>query len=211
MARTFALRIPGVAEVQATMEKFQRSDLYGRKYVEKRDDNGNRLSLARITWDGKHVIPEKGMAMVHLDEDKKFVASEDIYDVNKEGEPMALFTSSYKTGIELTNTIPVEEYFNYNIETTYKISSEADPASFILIQSACDSLKRDGRLYTFQYAYLDTFYPQVGIIISHEGELVVAIGDKFEPRWVGPATDVEELFKDIDDDEEEDITFGEAW
>ncbi len=211
MTRTFILRLPGVVEVAASMEKFQRTDLYGQKHVEKRDDNGKLLDLARITWDGKHVIPEKGMTMAYLDEDKKFVPAEDIYDVNKDEEPLALFPSSYKAGIELANTVSIEEFFNYNIETTYVLSSEADPATFVLFQVACEAQSRKGRFYAFRYAYSDTYYPQDAIMIPFEGKLVVAIGAKFEPRWVGPATDVEELFKDIEDDEDEEIPFDEVW
>ncbi len=211
MVRTFMLRLPGTAEVKASLEKFQRSDLYGYKIYERRDEAGSVLAQARITWDGQHIIPDKGATQIFLDEDKNYVPSADIYDVDKEGEPLQEQPSSYKIGIDLENTITIDEFFTHNFETTYTLSSLDDPASLLLIQVACEALLRTGKLYTFKYAYLDSYYPQDAVIIPHDGDLVVAIGKRFELRWIGPATDVEELFKDIEEEDEEEISFGEVW
>lgn len=198
----------GVPAYPVSLEKFERSDLYGQKVRERRLDNGERLQLARLTWDGRHVIPDKGLSMIYLDEDKNYVPNADIYDVNKEGEPIPLTTSIFKTGVDLETTIPVDEFFQYNIENTYVLASEVELQP---LKEACKALQDQGKFYTFKYAYYDSYYPSDAIIIPHEKDLVIAIGERFELVWVGPTTDIDALFKDIEEDEDEDISFEDVW
>lgn len=204
--RQFKMILPDGNEIDASLKKFTRGDIYGVKRREKRDLQGNVLTRARITADGLHVIPAGGLRMQAMDEDGFLVERGDTIPATPDGEPCPVVESIFTTGVHLSRTITVEEHLHHDIERTYVLESDAPLDT---LHEKCVALLGEQRLLAFDYAWTATPAPLTGIVIPFEGKLVVAVGRQADVKWVGPDTQLLGLFEDIIEDEEFD--FEETW
>ena len=210
MPRKFDMIFPGGARSTVFLKKFEKKDVYGTKKYEKRNKDGKSLDSAWLTWDGAHVIPKGGTSSFYLDEDGKYVPNNEKYPVNNEGEPLSIVPSIYNNEVAITDIITLEELLMYDLDATYVLQPDEDGDTEPLLEK-CNELLEKKLFYKFQYAYYDTAFPSDAILIPMEDELVIGLGTYVEPIFTGPTTNIEELFKDIEIDEEEEAHFEEAW
>ena len=206
MPREFAMLLPDGNQIDVSLSKFTRGDIYGVKRREKRDLEGTPLRKGRITADGFHLIPDKGTSNQDIDEEGNLVERANTVPATIEGEPCPIVESMFKTGVQLTETISLEEYFHHDIDKTYVLESEVSLASLL---DKCVSLLDEERLFTFTYAWTASHDPSTAMLVPFDGSIVVLVGKRAELKWVGPDTQVLALFEDIVEDEEFD--FEEAW
>lgn len=206
MPRKFKMLLPDGKNIEASLAKFTRGDIYGVKRRERRDVEGNPLKQARITLDGFHLIPNKGTSTQIIDEEGNFVERGSTVVATLEGEPCPLTESMFSTGVDLKATITLEEYLHHDIERTYVLESEFPLGA---LYEDCVARLEEGELYAFTYAWMATHDPSRAILLPVEGTIVVAVGKQVTLKWVGPDTQVLALFEDIIEDEE--FEFEESW
>ena len=207
MPRKLKLTFPKGEEATVVLQKFTRGDVYGEKRRERRSVGGAALQYVSITEDGAHIVPSKGLSSLYLDESLKYVERNEVIDVSSTGEPLDIKESIFSTGVVISNKIPLEEYFAYDIENTYVLTSEDDLTP---LYNECKSLIEQGFLYRFEYVYYSTAYPSDGILIPFGGDIVVGLGRSVPPVWAGPSTNVDMMFEEVEE-ESDDFDFEDAW
>ena len=100
----------------------------------------------------------------------------------------------------------LQDYFKYDIESTYAISQENDEHTELLYHF-CQELLDQDKLYKFTFAYRATQHPSEGILLPCENNVIIAIGTRAPEVWSESTLDMLELKKQV---EHEDISF-EVW
>jgi hypothetical protein len=208
MARKFKLFLPDGIDATVSLSKFTRGDLYGVKRVEKRSLTNDVLKSVSLTADGAHIIPERGFSSNFWTEDGRYISKDEYINVTSEGEPIPVTESTYTTGARLTETISVEDFFRYDIESTYLLESDSDLSELF---ETCEKLLNEGRIFRFKYAYNPTAYPSDALLVPYEKKIIIMLGTYAEPVWIEPTTNIALFFADLDEEEEEEIDFTKVW
>ncbi|MHA1745608.1 MAG: hypothetical protein ACTSWW_06385 [Promethearchaeota archaeon] len=220
MVRKMNLFLNEDREIKISIKKFFREDLYGAKRTVKLDPEDIALNTLSISSDGANILPKGSISAHHFDAKENYIKKEDIILTNREGEELKKTPSIFETGIHLIE-IPFQEYFNYDIGATYAITHDPDkPENSEALYQMVISLLEQDKLFKCQYAYHATHYPSEGILLpvdDNQGrrEVIMVIGKWAPEVWSGSSLDLLELKqqvqKDDEDDDEELVSFEDAW
>lgn len=211
-------------ELDISIKKFFRGDLYGTRRTVKlnSEDEENPLKTLSISSDGAYILPKGSFSSQYFDQKENFIKKEEVIQTDREGNPLKEeIPSIFDTGIHLTE-ITFQEYFNYDIDATYAITHDPDkPDNGELLFQCCQSLLLDeDKLFKFTYAWRPTQHPSEGILLpvdDNQGhrEVIIAIGKWAPEVWSESTLDLLELKKQVQKDDEEDdeemISFEDAW
>lgn len=201
MVRLLSMRLEEF-EFKSHLKPFSRDSTYGSKIVEKRTENGEVLRDAYLVFDGTHILTSGSLSSSYFDENGNVVSKTIVVD--EKGKEIHKVPSTYKSLINLTDTISISDYFCYDIERTYTLGSE-DEEELNLLLLDCQILFEQNKLIKFQYAYLDTIEPLDAILIPKDDTIVVVTGKYSEPEMLETtrivyADEEEELEEEIDFD-----------
>ena len=210
MSRKLNINIPGNLDIVVKFKKFSWSDIYGSRKTVYRTEDGSILSLVSLTLDGEHMLPLGSVSQQYINNAGEYLAKKDVIPADEEGKPLPVSESMFTTGVKLTeiDTISLEDYFYYEIEATYILESEDDMSELL---STCKRLLKESKLLSFQYAYYPTAYPLTGILLPYKDNIVIAVGELSEPIFLGPDTNLSDIFEVEDEEEVSEFEFERAW
>jgi hypothetical protein len=204
MSRILTLQYKDL-EIPTSLKVFSRDMLYGKSTVEKRGAGGEIYRNAFLTLDGTHILPSKSISAHYVDPHGNYI--EDTMLVDEDGKAIPVTRSKYKEPVKLSKTISFEDYFSYNVERTYILTSEQKEVLHQLYL-VCKKLLTQKKLYHFTYAYYDTTNPREAILLPKDNQLFVIVAEFTELILLKPS---EILYSDIEEEElEEEIAF-EVW
>ncbi len=193
-------------EIALSMQKIDRSKLYGYKEVEVVDENEQKCELATLAEDGRTVVGKGGTAMAYLSVDGDWCERTNIKPVDLEGDEITPVKSSFSSAIELREKATIDQYLNHNIRLMYRmelnIESEEDGASENDAYEKLLQELKSGTIYSFPYSYRGGLEADVGFLLTnHNEELFFVVGDPTDVEMVGlqqtaPSTVEEETAED---------------
>jgi len=203
MPRALILRHRGV-ELSFTIEKLDRTKLYGSVDVEALDDQGRRCELATLASDGKTLLGKGGTAAAFLSQDGAWLDRAALKPVDAFGDPITPVPSSFAAPVDLGDETDVDDYLQHNIKSVYALTTEAD------LEALRAELK-DGKIYKFPYSFRGGLVADVGFLLANpEGEPFLAVGQPTRIHFLG--LDVLPVFEDEETTEgaeaEDELDFG---
>ena len=179
----------GETEFSVTLNKVDRSKLYGFKEVEAIDESEHVCELATLAGDGRTLIGRGGTGLGWIDADGSWCEKSELKPVDKDGQEIEPVASSFSAPIKLFDTATVEQYLEHNIRLVYALELEGEAGDVM------EELKR-GTIFTFPYSYRGGLEADTAFLLTNEnGEAMMVVGNPTQLEFTGmqaPAVVVEE-------------------
>lgn len=196
MAKPLVFQL-GESEIRFTMNKVDRSKLYGYKEVKALDDHDQECQLATLAGDGCTMVGKGGTGLGWVDADGQWRDKSELTPVDNEGRAIEPVESSFNAPIKLFDTATVDQYLEHNIRLVYSMEA-SDGADDLMVE-----LNR-GTIFQFPYSYRGGLEADTGFLLTNaEGEVMFAVGTAARVDMIGMATPpgaVEEDGEKEDDD-----------
>ncbi len=181
MAKPLVFQL-GDCDIAFSLNKVDRSKLYGFKEVQALDDSNHVCELATLAGDGRTLIGRGGTGLGWLDADGSWRQKTQLVPVDTEGNQIQPVASSFGAPIKLFETATVEEYLEHNIRLVYALESESD------LTDLMEELNR-GTIFKFDYSYRGGLEADAAFILNNDaGQPMMAVGSPTKVEFVGMAT-----------------------
>lgn len=171
----------GESELSFSLQKVDRSRLYGYKELEVLDERGGRCELATLASDGQTIIGRGGTGLVTLSADGEWCDKSQLKPVDLEGHEIQPVPSSYSAPIPLAETATVDEYLQHNVRLVYQLQSEGDITP--LRQPLAE-----GKIFKFPYSYRGGLEADAGFLLQGEdGNIFFVVGNPTKVEFTGLA------------------------
>jgi len=192
----------GDTEFECSLNKIDRSKLYGSVDVETRDIDGNRCSLATLANDGKTLIPYGGTAMGYVNSDGEWVERGDLKPVNLNGEELQTLESSFDITIDLERTATIDEFLNFSSRLVYVLGTDDDFDPKLAKELGA------GKIFRFDFLYRAGISSDPAFILSTaDGLIWMMVGKPSAIDFVGLDQAAVCFVAEDEDEEVEDFDF----
>lgn len=176
----------GDEEISLTLNKLDRSRLYGSKELEVVDENGEACELATLADDGRTLIGRGGTGLGWLDAEGSWAPKSTLKPVNVDGDEIKPVESSFSGSIKLFDTVSAEQYLEHNIRLVYALeSSDTGDEQAATVDSLRQELAR-GTIFSFPYSYRGGLEADAAfLLMNEEAEIILAVGTQTEVNFVG--------------------------
>ncbi len=166
-------------DVAFTLEKVDRSKLYGFKEVEALDDQDRKCQLVTLADDGRTIVGSGGAAFSQLAPDGTWCDKTCLVPVDVDGQQIEPVKSSYSAPVPLAEQVSTEHYLEHNIRGVYQVQTEDTT------QKLTGELQ-EGKIYKFPYSYRGGLEADAGFLLAGaDGNLYLAIGNPTNAEFVG--------------------------
>jgi hypothetical protein len=169
----------GDEELPFTLNKVDRSKLYGYKELEALDEDGSPCELATLAEDGRTVVGRGGTGLGSLDADGCWADKAQLTPVDLEGNEIKPVPSSFSAPVKLFDTVTPDEYLGHNIRLVYQLETEHD------IGTLREELAR-GTIFSFPYSYRGGLEADAGfLLLGEDGALFLVVGSPTDVQFIG--------------------------
>jgi hypothetical protein len=179
----------GDRDIAFSLNKVDRSKLYGFKEVQAVDDANEVCDLATLAGDGCTLIGRGGTGLGWLDADGSWREKAALIPVDTDGNEIKPVPSSFSAPIKLFETATVEEYLEHNIRLVYALQSDSDLTDLMA------ELDR-GTIFKFAYSFRGGLEADAAFLLNNEaGQPMMVVGTPTKVEFVGmtaPAAAAEE-------------------
>ncbi|NNE90130.1 MAG: hypothetical protein HKN23_00635 [Verrucomicrobiales bacterium] len=197
-------------DLDCSINKVDRSKLYGYKTTEVLDEEGNKCNLATLSSDGKTLIPSGGVALGYVSPKGLWREKSDLKAVDLDGKEIEPVTSTFKNRVDLTDKATVEEFFDHNIRMSYALEPTTEEGEATFPPELVKDLAA-GTIYRFPFSYRGGMTADTAFLLQDSDNTIwMLVGKKADIRLIsyeqqGAAT-VE--VEDEAGDDDEDLDFG---
>ena len=183
----------GDRDIAFTLNKVDRSKLYGFKEVQALDESNHACDLATLAGDGRTLIGRGGTGLGWLDADGSWREKSSLIPVDTDGNEIQPVPSSFSAPIKLFDTATVEDYLEHNIRLVYGLQSDDD------LTDIMEELNR-GTIFKFSYSYRGGLEADAAFLLNNEaGQPMMAVGTPTKVEFVGMASQVAAETSEDDD------------
>lgn len=169
----------GGRELPVTLNKVDRSKLYGYKEVEVLNEDGKVCELATLADDGRTLVGRGGTGIGSLSAALEWCDKAKLKPVDLEGNEITPVGSSFAAPIPLGQQASVEDYLEHKVRLVYHLTTEADVAQL------SDELNR-GTIFSFPYSYRGGLQADAGFLLAGpDGDIFLAVGNRTEMQFLG--------------------------
>jgi hypothetical protein len=162
-----------------SLEKVDRTKLYGYVDTEVLDEHGQRCEMATLNGDGNTLVGAGGTAFATLSPSGAWCDKASLQPVDREGMPIVPVKSSFDAPIPLDTKATIDEYLAHNIHLLYKLDIDGDATALL------EEL-RGGAIYTFPFSYRGGLEPHIGfVLMGSDGNVFLAAGNAPPFEFVG--------------------------
>lgn len=199
MAKPLRVEFAG-RELDFTLEKVDRSKLYGYVETEVLDETGKRCELATLIGDGHSVVGKGGTALAYLSQDGLWRKKADLKPIDVHSQPIAPVKSTFDATVVLDATASVDEYLSHNVMSVYQLALEGDGDATELLAEL-----KAGTIFRFPFSFRGGLEASAGfLLLGADGNLFLCVGTATALEFLGP-TATAAVVQDADTaDEEED-------
>lgn len=187
----------GDQDLAFTLNKIDRSKLYGFKEVEVLDEQQRVCELATLDSDGRTVVAAGGTGVGTLDVDGRWREKSELKPIGPDGDALTPVPSSYSAPIKLFETVTADEFLRHNIRLLYRVESDSD------ISSLLDELRRD-TIFSFPYSFRGGLEADAGfLLMGSDGHVFLTVGQPTQVNFIGlqqaaPVSDDEDGIDETD-------------
>jgi hypothetical protein len=124
MAKSLMVEFQGQV-VCFSLEKIDRSKLYGYVETETFDEVGSRCELATLIGDGHSIVGKGGTASSYLSPDGLWRKKGELRPVDLNGQPIAPVKSTFDAPVLLDSSVSVDEFLSHNVHAIYLLTPES--------------------------------------------------------------------------------------
>jgi hypothetical protein len=169
----------GEQDLAFTLNKIDRSKLYGFKEVEVLDEQQRTCELATLDSDGRTVVGRGGTGLGTLDVDGRWREKAELKPIGIDGEELKSVPSSYSAPIKLFETVSADEFLKHNIRLVYQVETDSD------ISSLREELKRD-TIFSFPYSFRGGLEADAGfLLMGSDGHVFITVGNPTQASFIG--------------------------
>lgn len=198
MARSLQFAI-GEQQLECEIEKVDRDKLYGRVEKKAFDKDGNECYFGSISSDGMNIFGKESFELGYLSQDGNWLERGQLQVVDMDDEPLPKQDASFKTVIELLDTVPVEEYLNHVAKSVYHLAGSPE-----LLKQVQDCEE----IYSFYFNYTASYSPDPAFLIENEGELFMVVGQHCGFEFIEAQAVESPILEDDEDEDDDDIDFS---
>lgn len=171
----------GDRDLSLTLNRVDRSKLYGFKEVQALDESNEVCDLATLAGDGCTLIGRGGTGLGWLDADGDWREKAKLVPVDTDGNQIEPVPSSFSAPIKLFETATPEEYLEHNIRLVYALESDSDLTDLMA------ELNR-GTIFKFDYSYRGGLEADAAFLLCNDdGQPMMVVGSKTKVEFVGMA------------------------
>lgn len=150
-------------ELSFSIQKVDRSKLYGTTKLEVHDDEGRICNLATLASDGKTLIPHGGTAFGYITPEGMWRDKSGLVPVNMDGEELDKVESSFKLATDLAERTDVDDYLTHNIRLVYELDPGGEIPTELLKELS------DGAIFKFKFSYRGGVDPDTAFLFTDDG------------------------------------------
>ncbi len=180
MAKPLVLEF-GNEDIPLSLEKVDRTKLYGYVETEVVDETGKKCELVTIAGDGRTLVAKGGTALGYVSPDGKWRKKSDLVPVDLDGNPIVAVRSTFDAPVKLEQTATFDEFLSHNISSIYLLAPEDNAPLGGLI----DELKK-GTIYTFPFSFRGGLEAHAGfLLLGSDGNPFLLVGVPTKLEFVG--------------------------
>jgi hypothetical protein len=169
----------GDRDLSFTLNKIERSKLYGYKELEVLDERGRQCELATLGDDGHTVVGRGGTGLGYLSADGEWREKSQLQAVDLEGKPIQPVPSSFAAPIKLFDTVNADQYLAHNVRLVYQLDTDDDTSELL-------SELRRGTIFAFPYSYRGGLESDAGfLLLGDDGNIFLAVGNPTRAEFLG--------------------------
>jgi hypothetical protein len=169
----------GDRDIPFTLNKVDRSKLYGYKELAVLTEDGQSFELATLADDGCTVVGRGGAGMGQLSVDGLWCEKQKLKPVDQNGTEIKPVPSSFSAPVRLFESVSVSDYLKHNIRLVYHVTSEDD------ISELAAELKK-GTLFSFPYSYRGGLVADAGfLLMGEEDKIFLLVGSPTRTEFIG--------------------------
>ncbi len=202
MARTIEIQHLG-ANVACTIEKVDRTSLYGSIDVETHDMDGRACRLATLAADGRTLIPSGNTAIAHLSTDGRWLERSDLIAQDAAGNRLNTVASSFSQPLELETVTTPSRFLDHAIRLAYVL----DPVDASLPPKLAEALGA-GAIFKTDFSYRGGISADPAFVMQGaDGAVWLLVGDENAIDYVGLAQSAGLVAEEAEADGEDDLDF----
>jgi hypothetical protein len=199
MAKPLVVQYEGQS-TNFSLEKIDRTKLYGYVETEVVDEAGKTCELATLIGDGRSIVGKGGSAIAYLSHDGQWRKKADLRPVDVHGKIITPVKSTFDAPVTLDRMAAIEEYLAHNINLIYRLEAEAENPALL-------EALRSGAIFQFPFSYRGGVEASAGfLLLGGDGNLFLCVGTRAAIEFVGlaatAATVVDETEASSADDED---------
>jgi hypothetical protein len=165
--------------INLTLEKVERSKLYGYIAAEVVDAMGQRCELATLSGDGHSIVGKGGTAIAYLSPGGLWRTKAELKPVDIHGKVTTPVPSSFAAPLKLDRKATVDGYLSHNIHLIYHLTPDKEHASL-------KKELRGGAIFQFPFSYRGGLEASVGfLLLGADGNLFLCVGAPTSLAFVG--------------------------
>ena len=181
MARALEFVFKGQS-FKGSIDKVDRSGLYGSVDVETRDRTGLRCAVATLASDGRTLIQSGGTAIGYLSPQGRWLERGDLVPVDARGNRVNAVGSSFDAPIALEMRATPERFLDHTIRLAYAIDA-LDP-----VPAALAAELESGAIFKFDFSYRGGLSADPAFMLKGaDGTLWMLVGNESNLNFVGLA------------------------
>jgi len=179
MAKTLATEFQG-EPINFTMDKIDRTKLYGWIDTEVVDENGKPCQLGTLLDDGHSLVLLGGAALAYLSQNGQWRKKSELRPVNPRGQLIPPVKSTFDSTLELSELATVEEYLSHNIHLIYQLTPES-PCPAALMEKL-----KSGAIFWFPFSYRGGVVANTGfMLLGADGNIFMCVGNPTDIQFIG--------------------------
>jgi len=103
--------------------KVDRKKLYGCKKRVCLDAHGRECATARLTEDGRHVLPSGSTASLYVDESGDTMDRKELIPADVDGSPLEQLSPTIGMPQELEGPVPVDQFLEHTVTAVYQLDA----------------------------------------------------------------------------------------
>lgn len=197
MPRTIELVFSG--EVSSFgFAKVDRGKLYGRKTRVCLDAAGRECAEARLTEDGRHILPNGTTASLYINEKGDAVSSKELISVDSDGQALDMLPSTLDTPQDVSGPVPLDDFLMHKVTAVYQLDNSA-------ISPALEAALSRGGIFRVPFRYRPSRHDNPAFLLMNDEGIFLLVAEPAAFDFIGcdaaatePADD--EMYGDTPDD-----------
>lgn len=204
MAKPLVVEFEG-RSTNLSLEKIDRTKLYGYVETEVVDEAGKRCELGTLIGDGHSIVGKGGSAIAYLSHDGQWRKKAELRPVDIHGKVITPVKSSFDAPVTLDRQVTIDEYLSHNIHLIYRVEADAENAALM-------KALRSGTIFQFPFSYRGGVEASAGfLLLGSDGNLFLCVGTRAAIEFVGLAATAPTVSDEIEaaaPDEEDALDFS---
>jgi len=182
--------------------KVDRGKLYGRKTRVCLDAAGRECGEARLTEDGRYILPHGTTASLYVNESGDAVSSKELISVDSGGQPLPLLPSTLNAPQEVSELVPLDDFLMHRVTAVYQLDDAA-------ISTALDAALSRGDIFRVPFRYRPSRHDNPAFLLMNDEGIFLLVAEPAAFDFIGyDAVATEPADDEMPRDAPDDFEFG---